>query len=127
MPRFQNVHFIPAERYQHAYFAHRHAPQTWRVQSRRPRAFGIDGAGARPPIGVGTPRRIPLFSGSSSIGNSQLFQSGPFIGLGVTTPLDSFGACSVHEYHRRRNPGFSRSRTMGNTDDQLQRHAVLRP
>ncbi len=38
--------------------------------------------------GVGTPGRIPLFNGASSIGNSQLFQSGPLIGLGTTAPLD---------------------------------------
>src|SRR5216683_975971 len=37
--------------------------------------------------GTGTTNRVPLWTGSSTLGNSALFQSGGNVGVGNTTPV----------------------------------------
>ena len=46
-------------------------------------------------IGSGTAGRLGMFIDSSSLGDSALFQRGPFIGLGTTAPLDSLHVTRV--------------------------------
>jgi hypothetical protein len=42
------------------------------------------------PVTAGTPGYLGVFTDGSSLGNSTLYQSGSFLGLGTTTPLDAF-------------------------------------
>jgi hypothetical protein len=39
--------------------------------------------------GTGTTKYVPLWTGSSTLGNSVLFQSGGKVGVGKTTPVAS--------------------------------------
>jgi hypothetical protein len=49
------------------------------------------GANAQTVTGSGTPNKIPKFTGSSTIGDSNIFQSpGGSVGIGLTTPTDQF-------------------------------------
>lgn len=58
-------------------------------------AFGITAANGQLIGGTGTSGFLPKFTGSSTVGNSQIFDNGTNVGIGTTSPQTKFGIATT--------------------------------